>query len=68
MPTLMGRYKVPHFDGKGEANKEFTEREVPTTFLLTSFYWDNERSRYSRVLPRLLPLEPVHSQTAWRPA
>jgi uncharacterized protein YbjT (DUF2867 family) len=41
MPTLMGRYKVPHFDGKGEANKEFTEREVPTTFLLTSFYWDN---------------------------
>ena len=41
MPTLLGRYKVPHFDGKGEANKEFTERELPTTFLLTSFYWDN---------------------------
>ncbi|HUJ20145.1 MAG TPA: NmrA/HSCARG family protein [Bryobacteraceae bacterium] len=41
MPTLMGKYKVPHFDGKGEANGLFTARGVPTTFLLTSFYWDN---------------------------
>jgi uncharacterized protein YbjT (DUF2867 family) len=41
MPTLMGKYKVPHFDAKGEANKFFTELGVPTTFLLTSFYWDN---------------------------
>ncbi|MBA5866877.1 MAG: NAD(P)H-binding protein [Nitrospira sp. CR1.3] len=41
MPTLMGRYKVPHFDAKGEADQEFTNRGVPTTFLLTSFYWDN---------------------------
>ena len=41
MPTLMGRYKVPHFDGKGEANAAFTERGIPATFLLTSFYWDN---------------------------
>jgi uncharacterized protein YbjT (DUF2867 family) len=41
MPTLMGQYKVPHFDAKGEANKVFTELGVPTTFLLTSFYWDN---------------------------
>ena len=41
MPTLMGKYKVPHFDAKGEANREFTERGVLTTFLLTSFYWDN---------------------------
>ena len=41
MPTLMGRYKVPHFDGKGESDHEFTDRGVPTTFLLTSFYWDN---------------------------
>jgi uncharacterized protein YbjT (DUF2867 family) len=41
MPTLMGRYKVPHFDAKGEANAFFTEFGVPTTFLLTSFYWDN---------------------------
>jgi uncharacterized protein YbjT (DUF2867 family) len=41
MPTLMGKYKVPHFDGKGEADKLFTQLGVPTTFLLTSFYWDN---------------------------
>lgn len=41
MPTLMGKYKVPHYDAKGEANAIFTELGVPTTFLLTSFYWDN---------------------------
>jgi uncharacterized protein YbjT (DUF2867 family) len=41
IPTLMGKYKVPHFDAKGEANRLFTEAGVPTTFLLTSFYWDN---------------------------
>jgi len=41
MPTLQGKYKVPHFDGKGEANQAFTEIGVPTTFLLTSFYWEN---------------------------
>jgi uncharacterized protein YbjT (DUF2867 family) len=41
MPTLMGKYKVPHFDAKGESNRIFTELGVPTTFLLTSFYWDN---------------------------
>lgn len=41
MPTLMGRYKVPHFDAKGEADRLFTELGAPTTFLLTSFYWDN---------------------------
>jgi len=41
MPTLMGKYKVPHFDAKGEANGIFTELGVPTTFLITSFYWDN---------------------------
>ncbi|HQH28647.1 MAG TPA: NmrA/HSCARG family protein [Oligoflexia bacterium] len=41
MPTLMGKYKVPHFDAKGEANRLFRELGVPTTFLLTSFYWDN---------------------------
>jgi uncharacterized protein YbjT (DUF2867 family) len=41
MPTLMGCYKVPHFDAKGEANAEFTRRGLPVTFLLTSFYWDN---------------------------
>ena len=41
MPTLMGNYKVPHFDAKGEADQVFKQLGVPTTFLLTSFYWDN---------------------------
>lgn len=41
MPTLMGKYKVPHFDAKGESDRFFTEQGVPTTFLLTSFYWEN---------------------------
>ena len=41
MPTLMEKYKVPHFDAKGESNAVFTEVGVPTTFLHTSFYWDN---------------------------
>jgi uncharacterized protein YbjT (DUF2867 family) len=41
MPTLMGKYKVPHFDAKGEANQLFRDAGVPTTFLLTAFYWEN---------------------------
>ena len=41
MPTLQGKYKVPHFDSKGESDKVFAELGVPTTCLLTSFYWDN---------------------------
>ncbi len=41
MPTLLGKYKVPHFDAKAEANGFFTAAGVPTTFLLTSFYWEN---------------------------
>src|SRR5689334_6806022 len=41
MPTLMGKYKVPHFDAKGEADGIFKELGVPTTWLLTSYYWDN---------------------------
>jgi uncharacterized protein YbjT (DUF2867 family) len=40
MPVLMGKYNVPHFDAKGEANRLFTSK-VPTTLLHTSFYWDN---------------------------
>lgn len=39
MPTLGGKYKVPHFDGKGEADQVFAG--LPTTYLATSFYWDN---------------------------
>lgn len=41
MPTLQGKYKVPHFDAKGEADQYFRDAGVPTTFLLASFYWDN---------------------------
>jgi len=41
MPTLQTKYKVPHFDGKGEAEKYFTDQNLPITFLLTSGYWEN---------------------------
>ena len=41
MPTLMGRFKVPHFDTKGQSDDVFRSLGVPTTFLLTSFYWEN---------------------------
>jgi uncharacterized protein YbjT (DUF2867 family) len=41
MPTLKGKYKVPHFDAKGEGDHYFTDLGVPTTFLLTTFYFDN---------------------------
>ena len=33
MPTLMEHYKVPHFDGKGEADAIFGEVGLPTTLL-----------------------------------
>jgi uncharacterized protein YbjT (DUF2867 family) len=39
MPTLHGRFKVPHFDTKGESDAFFDTAR--TTFLATSFYWDN---------------------------
>lgn len=41
IPTLMGSYKVPHMDAKAEANHAFLDAGVPTTFLLTSFFWEN---------------------------
>jgi len=41
IPTLPGGYKVPHMDGKAEANELFRQGGVPTTYLYTSFYWDN---------------------------
>lgn len=41
IPTLMGSYKVPHMDAKGEADQAFLAAGVPTTFLLPSFYWEN---------------------------
>jgi uncharacterized protein YbjT (DUF2867 family) len=39
MPMLQEKYRVPHFDAKAEANAYFAG--APTTFLVTSFYWDN---------------------------
>ena len=39
MPKLQGNYRVPHFDAKADADKDFAE--LPCTFLVTSFYWDN---------------------------
>jgi uncharacterized protein YbjT (DUF2867 family) len=39
MPMLQGKYRVPHFDGKAEANAYFAG--LPVTYLVTSFYWDN---------------------------
>lgn len=41
LPTLQGKYKVPHFDAKGEANQCFLDSGVNTTFLIASFYWEN---------------------------
>jgi uncharacterized protein YbjT (DUF2867 family) len=41
MPTLMGQYKVPHFDSKGAADNYFLELGLPVSILRTSFYWDN---------------------------
>ena len=41
MPTLQGKYTVPHFDAKAEADAFFTRAGVPTTFLRTTFYWEN---------------------------
>jgi uncharacterized protein YbjT (DUF2867 family) len=39
-PTLDG-YTVPHFDAKAEANALFERLGVPTTFLQTTFNWEN---------------------------
>jgi uncharacterized protein YbjT (DUF2867 family) len=41
MPTLQGKYKVPHFDAKGEADQIFKDLGLPLTILLSTFYWDN---------------------------
>ncbi|QEV04917.1 NmrA/HSCARG family protein [Streptomyces prasinus] len=40
VPSVMGTYKVPHFDAKAEANAFFTELGVPTTFLQSAFYFE----------------------------
>ena len=41
MPTLKGKYKVPHSDAKGAADALFAAAGVPTTYLATCAYWDN---------------------------
>jgi uncharacterized protein YbjT (DUF2867 family) len=39
MPILQDKYRVPHFDAKADADAFF--KDLPTTYLVTSFYWDN---------------------------
>ena len=39
--TIHEKYKVPHFDGKGASDHFFSDAGVPTTFLLTAYYWEN---------------------------
>ena len=41
VPTLHGKYKVAHFDAKGECDAVFAAEAAPTSYLATSFYWDN---------------------------
>ena len=41
MPTLQGKYKVPSFDGKGSADKLFTEAGLPITCMRVCFYYEN---------------------------
>jgi uncharacterized protein YbjT (DUF2867 family) len=41
VPTLKGNWKVPHFDGKGQADAVFADLDLPTTWMRTSFYWEN---------------------------
>ncbi|MBI2508507.1 MAG: NmrA family NAD(P)-binding protein, partial [Betaproteobacteria bacterium] len=36
MPTLMRRYKVPHFDAKGESDRAFIQAGLPITCLRAS--------------------------------
>jgi uncharacterized protein YbjT (DUF2867 family) len=41
LPTLQGKYNVPHFDAKGEADAIFEAEQVPVTYLKVAFYWEN---------------------------
>ena len=60
MPMLQEHYRVPHFDAKADADAAFDS--ASTTYLVTSFYWDNlyafglaprkgEDGRYSWAFP-----------------
>src|SRR5918993_3026319 len=39
LKTLHGKYKVPHFDAKGEADEVFAVDGAPTSYLMAAFYW-----------------------------
>ena len=41
LKTLQGKYKVPHFDAKGEADAIFAAEAAPTSYLMAAFYWEN---------------------------
>lgn len=41
LPTLNGKYKVPHFDGKGAVDDVFAKEGAPTTYMMAAFYWEN---------------------------
>jgi uncharacterized protein YbjT (DUF2867 family) len=41
IPVLGGRFRVPSYDAKGEADAAFRDLGVPTTFMRTSFYWES---------------------------
>jgi uncharacterized protein YbjT (DUF2867 family) len=41
LATLRGKYKVPHFDAKGEADAIFAAEAAPTSYLMPAFYWEN---------------------------
>lgn len=41
VPTPDGRFKVPHFDAKGEADDMFVKYGIPTTFLRTTFFFED---------------------------
>ena len=41
LKTLQGKYKVPHFDAKGEADAIFAGEAAPTSYMMVAFYWEN---------------------------
>ena len=40
VPLIDGKYTVPHFDAKAEADAFFRRRGVPTTFLRTTLFYE----------------------------
>ncbi|MFK0239302.1 NmrA family NAD(P)-binding protein [Microbacterium sp. NPDC090281] len=64
MPVLQEHYNVPHFDAKGEGNALFAAAGVPTTYLNTTFFFQNfaasvmgPRREEDGVLTLSLPIE-----------